>query len=67
MRCRACNKALTSAEIIWYPKEMRHEDLCGKCRSYLLVDLAKGGECVEAHEEYIDGLLGDTNAKLPKF
>ena len=42
MRCKSCNTALKSSEIIWLPKLHKHEDLCSKCRDMVYF------ECVEA-------------------
>ena len=42
MRCTCCNNTLKSSEIIWYPDEQRHEDLCVKCLSSVR------GECHDA-------------------
>lgn len=39
MRCVMCNNPLKPSEIIWYPKEQRHEDLCRKCRVNIFRDL----------------------------
>ncbi len=64
MRCRACNGIMTAAESHWYEEEKRHEDMCTKCRDVLLKDLEETGEAVEAHEEYIDALLGQVDEQL---
>lgn len=43
MRCRSCDAALKSSEIIYYPKEERFEDLCGKCLSRVRSDCFEAG------------------------
>jgi hypothetical protein len=47
MRCTCCNTALKSSEIIWYPAEHRHEDMCKKCRSRVFADLLETDYDVE--------------------
>lgn len=47
MRCVCCDKALKSSEIIWYPAEERHEDMCKKCRGEVFTDLYETGFDVE--------------------
>lgn len=55
MRCTCCNNTLKSSEIIWYPDEKRHEDLCGKCLARVRSDCYEAGWEVEtmfqAHDE----------------
>lgn len=43
MRCACCNRVLKASEIIWYPKQQRHEDLCLKCRSIIYDEFIKMG------------------------
>ena len=43
MRCKHCDAALKSSEIIWYEDEKRHEDLCGKCRNLISEDMRLSG------------------------
>jgi hypothetical protein len=43
MRCLCCNRALRSSEIIWYPEQKRHEELCLKCRTAVHDDLLTSG------------------------
>jgi hypothetical protein len=47
MRCACCDKALKSSEVIWYPAQQRHEDLCKKCRSEVFTELYESGFDVE--------------------
>lgn len=43
MRCKLCDSALKSSEVIWYPEEERHEDLCEKCRTMISQDMRDAG------------------------
>lgn len=43
MRCKLCDNALRSSEIIWYPEQQRHEDLCVKCRQKVGQDVIEAG------------------------
>lgn len=47
MTCKMCNNALKSSEIIWYPEEQRHEDLCSRCRGVVRSDCWEAGDNVE--------------------
>jgi len=59
MRCKMCDNALKSSEIIWYPEEKRHEDTCGKCRGTIARDMMEAGWNPEhtlcEHQEDEDG------------
>jgi hypothetical protein len=48
MRCACCDKELKSSEVIWYPEQNRHEDLCKKCRGAVFDDLHESGFDVES-------------------
>jgi len=37
-RCLCCDAALKPSEIIWYPEEERHEELCSRCKGDILKD-----------------------------
>jgi hypothetical protein len=45
VRCKACDKILEPEEIVWYPAENRHEELCRGCliEAGLLVNEGTGG------------------------
>jgi len=43
MVCKLCNNALKSSEVIWYPAEKRHEDLCSRCRGKVAMDMVDAG------------------------
>jgi len=43
MRCKMCDRSLKSSEVIWYPEEKRHEELCCKCRSIISDDMRGAG------------------------
>ena len=47
MRCACCDKELTPSQIIWYPEQNRHEDLCKACRAEVFTDLYVSGFNVE--------------------
>ena len=49
MRCKSCNATLKPSEIIWYPKEDRHEDLCYKCRSAMYQEFHAMGWKIPDH------------------
>lgn len=57
-RCVCCNRALKSSEIIYYPAEDRHEDLCNKCLSSVRDDCVAAGDDMERlfknHNEVTD-------------
>ena len=57
MRCTSCNRALKSSEIIWYPEEHRHEDLCNSCLSSVREECQSAGWNTErmfkAHSEEV--------------
>ena len=42
-RCKCCNRELRPGEIIWYPKESRHEELCSRCRVGVIDEMRKIG------------------------
>ena len=61
MRCRCCNAELRSSEIIWYPKQHRHEDLCLRCRNEIYREfLAMGWK----PSKYMTGEAIDDEDKL---
>lgn len=47
MRCSCCDSPLKRSEVIWYPEQNRHEDLCKKCRAEVFTDLYESGFDVE--------------------
>ena len=56
MRCRACNSTLKSNEIIYYPDQDRHEDLCTVCRHAIWQDFLALGWKIE-HTKIFDADL----------
>ena len=56
MKCKCCNKTLKSSEVIWYPEQHRHEDMCKKCRSEVFKDLYETGFNVERIGMYVEDL-----------
>lgn len=42
-RCKCCNRELKAGEVIWYPKENRHEELCSECRVSIITEMRKMG------------------------
>lgn len=47
MRCACCDKQMKPSEVIWYPEQHRHEDMCKKCRQDVFKDLLEEGFDVE--------------------
>lgn len=61
MRCKCCDRQLKSAEIIWYPEQQRHEDLCSKCRGKIFQDFLDNEWDVEKLGMYTGDIMEVTD------
>lgn len=61
MTCKSCNTALKSSEIIWYPEEKRHEDLCSKCRGLVR------SESFEAYGDAVDRMFKSHGEEVSEY